>query len=96
MLGDLVELACWSPETFKGSTTEKKRKLINLVFGNLELKDGKLNCRLRPPFDAFVKCTKLEEWRTLVDDYRTSDKSFKDNIALFYIKQNYNDKSTIC
>ncbi|WP_342268180.1 recombinase family protein [Candidatus Tisiphia endosymbiont of Empis tessellata] len=66
-LVNLVELASGALETFKGSTTEGKRKLMNLVFANLELKDGKLDFMLRPPFDAFVKCTKIEEWRTLED-----------------------------
>ena len=61
----IVELASGALETFKGSTTPGKRKLINLVFGNLELKGGKLDLyRSRPPFDGFVKCTKIEEWRT--------------------------------
>ncbi|WP_341758392.1 hypothetical protein [Candidatus Tisiphia endosymbiont of Ditula angustiorana] len=54
-LVNLVELASGALETFKGSTTEGKRKLINLVFTNLKLKDGKLDFMLRPPFDAFVK-----------------------------------------
>ncbi|WP_375358819.1 hypothetical protein [Candidatus Tisiphia endosymbiont of Neophilaenus lineatus] len=63
-LVNLVELASGALETFKGSTTEGKRKLMNLVFANLELKDGKLDFMLRPPFDAFVKCTEIGEWRT--------------------------------
>ncbi len=62
LLINLVELASGAFVAFKGSTIERKRKLINLVFGNLELKDGKLDFILRPPFDAFVKCTKIEEW----------------------------------
>ncbi|WP_341757024.1 MULTISPECIES: recombinase RecB [unclassified Candidatus Tisiphia] len=66
-LVNLVELASGALETFKGSTTEGKRKLMNLVFANLELKDGKLDFMLRSPFDAFVKCTKIEEWHTLKD-----------------------------
>ena len=61
-------------ETFKGSTIEGKRKLINMVFANLELKDGKLDFKLRPPFDGFVKCTKIEEWRNREDsNLRPSD-----------------------
>lgn len=64
LLVRVVELASGALETFKGSTIEEKRKLINLVFGNLELKAGKLVYTLRPPFDQFVKCTNIEEWRT--------------------------------
>jgi hypothetical protein len=55
----LVELASGSLETFKGSNVEGKRKLLNFVFSNLELKGGKLDFKLRPPFDMFVKCTKI-------------------------------------
>ncbi len=61
-LVNLVELASGALETFKGSNIEKKRKLLNLVFSNLELNSCKLDYTLRPPFDAFVKCTKIEEW----------------------------------
>ena len=43
---------------------EEKRKLINLVFDNLELNGQKLTYTLRPPFDAFVKTAKNGEWRT--------------------------------
>ena len=60
----VVELASGALETFRGSTIEEKRKLIKLVFANLELKAGKLVYTLRPPFDGFVKCTNIEEWRT--------------------------------
>ncbi|WP_342271627.1 hypothetical protein [Candidatus Tisiphia endosymbiont of Parasteatoda lunata] len=67
LLINLVELASRALETFKGSTTEGKRKLMNLVFSNLELNGYKLEYSLRPPFDAFVKCTKIEEWHTLED-----------------------------
>ncbi|MCC8400111.1 MAG: recombinase family protein [Rickettsia endosymbiont of Platyusa sonomae] len=38
----LVELASGSLETFKGSNVEGKRKLLNFVFSNLELKGRKL------------------------------------------------------
>ncbi len=62
LLINLVELASGAFVAFKGATIERKRKLINLVFGNLELKDGKLDFMLRSPFDTFVKCTKIEEW----------------------------------
>ena len=59
-----LQLASKAGETFRGSTTEEKRKLINLVFVNLELKAHKLVYTLRPPFDAFVETGKNGEWRT--------------------------------
>ncbi len=74
LLINLVELASRAFVAFKSSTIERKRKLINLVFGNLELKDGKLDFMLRSPFDAFVKCTKIGEWRNRGDsNLRPSD-----------------------
>jgi len=60
----LIELACGALEKFKGSTTEEKRALINLVFANLKLKGHKLVYTLRPPFDMFVNLGKNGEWRT--------------------------------
>ena len=67
----LVEVASGALETFKGSNIEEKRKLINFVFSNLELKGQNLVYTLRPPFDMFIKCTTIEEWRPLVDSFRT-------------------------
>ena len=58
----IVELASKAGETFKGSTINEKRELINLVLLNLKLNGCKLVYTLRPPFDAFVKCTKKEDW----------------------------------
>ena len=66
----LLELASSAGKTFKGSTIEKKRNLINMVFVNLKLKGQKLDFTLRPPFDQFVKCAKTGEWWTLVDRFR--------------------------
>ena len=62
-----LKLASGAGEAFKGSTLEEKRKLINLVFDNLKLKGEKLEFKLRPPFDAFVKLPKNEEWCALED-----------------------------
>ena len=59
-----LQLASKAGETFRGSDAEEKRKLINLVFQNLELKGHKLEFTLRPPFDAFVETGKNGEWRT--------------------------------
>ena len=55
-------------KTFKGSTLEEKRKLINLVFQNLELKGHRLEFTLRPPFDQFVKMENGAGCRIRTDD----------------------------
>ena len=60
-----LQLASEAGKTFRGSTVEQKRRLVNLVFDNLELKGQKLVYTLRPPFDSFVKTVKNGEWRTL-------------------------------
>ena len=70
MIGAL-KLASEADKVFKGSNLEEKRKLVNLVFQNLELKGHKLRYTLRPPFDAFVKLPKNGEWCALVYDFIT-------------------------
>ena len=59
---DLINLASRAYNTFIGSSNEKKRQLINLVFLNLKLNGEKLEYTLRPPFDGFIQCTEIEEW----------------------------------
>ncbi|MDA9163550.1 recombinase family protein [Rickettsiaceae bacterium] len=66
-LVDMVKIASAAGKTFKGSTIEKKRKLINLVFANLSLNGQKLEFDLRPLFDEFVKMDENGEWCTLED-----------------------------
>jgi hypothetical protein len=58
----LIELASRAGETFKGSTNEEKRKLINQAFVNLTLNGQNLVYTLRPPFDTFIKTAKNGEW----------------------------------
>ena len=53
-----LKLASGAGKAFKGSDIEEKRKMINLVFSNLELNGHKLVYTLRPPFDAFIKTAK--------------------------------------
>ncbi|WP_425363890.1 recombinase RecB [Candidatus Tisiphia endosymbiont of Hybos culiciformis] len=58
----LITLASEAYETFKGSETLEKRKMINFVFQNLKLSGKKLQTSLRFPFDIFEKtttCTKM-------------------------------------
>ena len=57
-----LKMASGAGAAFRGSDIEEKRKLINLVFQNLELKGAKLEFKLRPPFDAFIKTVKTGEW----------------------------------
>ena len=61
-LSRLVELAFRALDVFKGSNIEEKRKLLSFVFSNLKLRGRKLEFKLHPPFDDFVKLSKSEEW----------------------------------
>ncbi|KJV62753.1 cassette chromosome recombinase B domain protein [Rickettsia amblyommatis str. Ac/Pa] len=40
----------------------EKRRLVNLIFGNLILKPEKLDFMLRLPFDTLVNLPKNGEW----------------------------------
>jgi len=71
-----LKLASGAGAAFRGSTTEEKRKLINLVFDNLELKGAKLEFKLLPPFYAFIKTVKTGEWCALIYGFRTSNLKF--------------------
>jgi len=47
---------------FRSSNLEQKRKLINLVFQNLSLKDGKAQYTLVKPFELFLDEAKCSSW----------------------------------
>jgi site-specific DNA recombinase len=68
----LISLSSQAHDLFRVSTIEQKRKLLNFVFANLSL-DGRTLCySLRKPFDQFITCTNLQDWRHLVDSLRTN------------------------
>ncbi len=79
---NLLNIASKSSELFKGSTIPQKRRLVNFVFANLEMKGGKLLYSLNTPFDLFPQKRSLEEWRELVDCLRTNELLRKAVIAL--------------
>lgn len=54
----ILELASKVGDTFKGSTINQKRELINWTLLNLELNGQKLDYTLRSPFDMFVNLGK--------------------------------------
>ena len=63
----LINFASEAYETFKGSETSKKRKMLNFVFQNLKLNGQKLEFTLRFPFDIFQKTTTRTEWLGRMD-----------------------------
>lgn len=70
---NLVFLASRARETFKSSTIEEKRELVNFLFANLQLRGDKLLYSLNKPFGLFVQVSTLKEWRGLVDSLRTEN-----------------------
>ena len=62
-----VEVASGAYDAFKVGTLEQKRRLMNFVFSNLELKGSTLCYTLKKPFDRFVNASDIKEWRTRED-----------------------------
>ncbi len=59
----LLELVQNAASLFKKADIEQKRKLLNLLCWNLEMKDGKLEFSMRSPFDLFVNASNCQEWQ---------------------------------
>lgn len=57
-----VNLAARSSELFWSSKVEEKRKFINLLLSNCQLKDGKLLFSARIPFNALLKKQGCNVW----------------------------------
>ncbi|HSG31969.1 MAG TPA: recombinase family protein [Thermodesulfobacteriota bacterium] len=58
----VLSLASKAYEIFESSNIEQKRKLINYVFSNLQLRGVTLEYHLKKPFDLMVDCTTYSEW----------------------------------
>lgn len=62
-----VEVISGAYDAFQVGTLEQKRRLMNFVFSNLELKGSTLCYTLKKPFDRFVNASNIEEWRARED-----------------------------
>ena len=58
----LLELVKDAAKLFKKAKTEQKRKLLNFLYWNLQLEQGKLVFSLRKPFDVFLEEPKDKVW----------------------------------
>ncbi len=58
----LLELVQNAGKLFHSASIEQKRKILKLVYWNLELEHGKLKYALRKPFDLFLEQAKSENW----------------------------------
>jgi site-specific DNA recombinase len=79
-LSVLVGLTSKAAECFARANIEQKRKLLTLIFANLEMQGTTLCYSLRKPFDVLAKLPESEEWRALVDTLRTD--YYQDIVAL--------------
>ena len=50
----VMNLAACAREIFESSEPEEKRQLLDLVFQNLQLKDGSLSISVREPFRTMM------------------------------------------
>tara|TARA_B100001750_G_scaffold145115_1_gene115893 strand:+ start:2963 stop:4495 length:1533 start_codon:yes stop_codon:yes gene_type:complete len=61
----MLELVQNASDLFRAGNIEQKRKLLNLLCWNLQIKHGKLEIALRSPFDLFMNRTDRNEWQWL-------------------------------
>ncbi|MEY4463196.1 MAG: hypothetical protein RLZZ81_167 [Pseudomonadota bacterium] len=59
---DVLNLIANAHQYFNLSNAEGKRRLIKTVFSTIKLTGKKLDFILHPPFDRFIKVSKIEEW----------------------------------
>ena len=66
-LTTLLKLASNAYKLFESSKVEQKRRLINFLLYNLELKGEKLTFSIRKPFDKFIDLGNCKEWSGRLD-----------------------------
>ncbi len=64
-LSTIFALASRAYYVFKSSELEEKRRIITIVFPNLEMNAEKLEFSIRKPFDMFLNLPERPEWRPL-------------------------------
>ncbi|MCB1840895.1 MAG: hypothetical protein KDI61_11650 [Alphaproteobacteria bacterium] len=61
-LVSLLSLTARAHELFLAAQIEEKRKIINMLFANLQLKGPKLCYEMKMPFDKFATCSNMQDW----------------------------------
>lgn len=79
---NLLNIAANAYEIFQSSPIEQKRKLINFVFANLELKGTTLCYSLKTPFDMMGNLTTCQEWLAFIDRMRI-ERGLWDGVRMF-------------
>ena len=62
MLISFLNIYSRAPELFASSKVEQKRQLINFLLSNLQLRDKKLEYKLKKPFDVLVDLDYRSNW----------------------------------
>jgi site-specific DNA recombinase len=70
-LSTIFALASKAHDLFKSSELEEKRRIITILFPNLEMSADKLVFKPRKPFDVFLNLPHRPNWLPLMDDLRT-------------------------
>jgi DNA invertase Pin-like site-specific DNA recombinase len=68
----IFELASKAYELFKSSDVEEKRRILVLLFPNLQMNGGKLMLEPRKPFDVFFNQAHRQEWLPILHILRTN------------------------
>ena len=71
MVGTIFALASKAHELFKSSELDEKRRIITILFPNLEMNADKLVFTTRKPFDLFLNMQEHPEWLPTLDILRT-------------------------
>ncbi len=79
----IFELASKAHDLFKSSELEEKRRIIALVFPNLEMNSAKLVFTLRKPFDMMMNVSHRQEWLPTIELIRTQHYS---RVKLIYFE----------
>ena len=66
-LSILLELVSKAHTCFVKASIEQKRKLLTMIFANLEMDGTTLWYTLRKPFDVLAELPQTEEWYALQD-----------------------------
>lgn len=83
-LSTIFALASKAHELFKSSELEEKRRIITILFPNLEMNAEKLLLKPRKPFDIFLNLEQRPNWLPFVEHYRTICMACDSQIQYYY------------
>lgn len=86
-ISTIFEIASKSYEIFKSSELDEKRRIINILFPNLEMNQEKLVFTIRKPLDTLLNLGESPLWLPLISIFRTEKRTEVDS----FIKNSYNN-----